>query len=184
MLNLDDLWSYTVWSCLSVHPSCGDTKKCRTEVTPKEAPVMAVDFDGVLVEDAYPKIGLPNFQLFKKLIQLRAHGVKLILHTCRMGRELEDAVRLCHNLSLTFDAYNANLPSRTTKFGGDSRKISADLYLEDRALGWDPRMSIVRGLDSWLDRNCTFEDSPDSRNLKQWFLRPRTQGDTNGSVGT
>lgn len=96
--------------------------------------VIAVDFDGTLCENAYPNIGKANFQLIKGLVeQQKRYGAKLILWTCRVGKELDEAIAWCKVHGLTFDTVNENLPELIDRYGGDPRKIFADLYLDDRA---------------------------------------------------
>ena len=96
--------------------------------------VIAVDFDGTLCESAYPNIGKANFQLIKGLIEeQKMNGAKLILWTCRVGEDLEEAIKWCKARGLKFDAVNENLPELIDRFGGDPRKIFADVYLDDRS---------------------------------------------------
>lgn len=104
--------------------------------------IYAVDFDGTLCEYAWPLIGDPNKELINVLISLRSNGDKIILWTCRAGEALEQAVEWCRAQGLEFDAVNANLPEIIEAFGHDSRKIFANLYIDDRAAGpfggdWD-----------------------------------------------
>lgn len=99
-----------------------------------QAQVIAVDFDGTLCRNAWPEIGAPNERLIVLLKDRHRHGVKLILWTCREGEMLDAAVRWCAERGLTFDALNENLPERIAQYGGDCRKISADLYIDDKAL--------------------------------------------------
>lgn len=49
--------------------------------------IIAVDFDGVLCENKYPEIGLPNEKIFEYLESEKKKGTKLILWTCRMELE-------------------------------------------------------------------------------------------------
>lgn len=99
-----------------------------------QAQVIAVDFDGTLCRSAWPEIGAPNGRLIGMLQSLRRRGVKLILWTCREGEMLDAAVGWCAERNLIFDAVNENLPERIAQYGGDCRKISADLYIDDKAL--------------------------------------------------
>ena len=50
--------------------------------------VIAVDFDGVLCEDKYPKIGEPNDKMIEYCKTRKDMGDKLILWTCRKGIRL------------------------------------------------------------------------------------------------
>lgn len=102
------------------------------ENTFAEQEIYAVDFDGTLCENQWPEIGLPNMGLIDYLKQKRAEGAYLILWTCRVGNYLEDAIRWCAKLGLYFDAVNENSPYAKVKFGGDSRKIYADHYIDDK----------------------------------------------------
>ena len=96
--------------------------------------VIAVDFDGVLCGPAqFPEIGAPNTELIEKLLSTREHGCKLILWTCREGNDLERAVQWCSRQGLEFDAVNEGIPERIAQYG-DSRKIGADIYIDDRAV--------------------------------------------------
>ena len=95
--------------------------------------IIAVDFDGTLCTENYPYIGLPNVPLIQLLQDLKKRGKKLILWTCRCGKELEDAVRWCERMDLQFDAVNENVPEIIEKYGSDSRKIYADVYIDDKS---------------------------------------------------
>ena len=105
--------------------------------------VIAVDFDGTLCREQWPEIGEENFGLIEWLKECRNKGDKLILYTCREDELLEAAVKWCAERGLRFDAVNQNLPERTARYGGDCRKISADIYLDDRAIGvfYPPKQS-------------------------------------------
>jgi hypothetical protein len=97
-------------------------------------PIVAVDFDGCLCENQWPGIGNPNWPLIERLIAHRSSGGRVILWTCREGVALKQAVDWCFLRGLQFDAVNENLPDQNEKYGNDSRKIGADLYIDDKAL--------------------------------------------------
>lgn len=99
----------------------------------QEIRIIAVDFDGTLCTDCYPEIGEPNLLLIRQLICLRACGKQLILWTCRCGEKLEEAVAWCAGYGLEFDAVNENVKETFARYGTESRKISADIYIDDRA---------------------------------------------------
>lgn len=100
--------------------------------------IVAVDFDGTLVEDRFPEIGEPIQVMFQLCKQLKAVGVKLILWTSRDNdspqRNLDAAVGFCANQGLIFDAVNRNIPEVISLFHNDTRKVYADLYLDDKAI--------------------------------------------------
>lgn len=97
--------------------------------------IYAFDFDGTLCQDAYPGIGQANKAMIHYAKKLKAKGHRLILWTCRSGQPLEHAVAWCQAQGLEFDAVNENLPEILQKFGSDSRKITADYYVDDRFSG-------------------------------------------------
>lgn len=99
-----------------------------------EYKIFAVDFDGTLSFSDWPGLGEPNIPLIHYLKRQQAAGHKLILWTCRAGAELTDAIDWCHAHGLTFDAINDNLPEVIAQYGNNSRKISCDYYIDDRAI--------------------------------------------------
>lgn len=105
--------------------------------------VWAVDFDGTVSLGQYPNTGPVNLKLVQFLKKRRIMGDKLILWTCREGVSLQDAVDFCLHNDLEFDAINDNLPETIEKYGSNSRKISCDYYIDDRAVAADLFEGIV-----------------------------------------
>ena len=95
--------------------------------------IIAVDFDGVICVSEFPNIGRPHINVIDALIKRRKKGDKLILWTCRHDKLLDDAVAFCRNMGLEFDAVNENLDFMIEKYG-DSRKVYADYYLDDKSV--------------------------------------------------
>ncbi len=96
--------------------------------------IYAVDFDGTLCESVFPGIGRPNKDLIAHLIKRRKQGNKIILWTCRCGERLDEAVEWCRGFGLEFDCINENLPDMIEYWGEESRKVSADVYIDDKAV--------------------------------------------------
>lgn len=97
--------------------------------------IIAVDFDGTIVADRFPDIGEPIGYTCAKIRKEQAQGSKIILWTCRNGKALEDAVKFCRDeLGLHFDAINENLDEIKVLYGGDTRKVFADEYWDDKAV--------------------------------------------------
>ena len=96
--------------------------------------IMAVDFDDTLFYTDYPDIEEPNMEIINLCKKWKASGRKVILWTCREGKELEEAVEACISYGLEFDAVNDNLDSGKHKWGNNPRKIFADFYIDDRAV--------------------------------------------------
>jgi hypothetical protein len=116
-----------------------DADKPRSEAPPKPEmergySIIAVDFDGCLCESKWPEIGESNTLLIERLKRRVEKGDKLILWTCREGDKLREAVEWCKSWGLEFDAVNENLPEMNALYGNDSRKIGADVYIDDKAL--------------------------------------------------
>lgn len=97
--------------------------------------IIAVDFDGVLCENAFPEIGKPNYTVIMEIRKLLDLGEEVILWTSRVGRELEEAVKWCEDYGLHFTTVNEDAPSNVEQYRGvyDSppRKIYADVYIDD-----------------------------------------------------
>jgi hypothetical protein len=103
---------------------------------------IAVDFDGTIVDHEYPNIGKEKLFAFLTLKELDKMGAKLILWTFRHGKELEEAVEFCKANGVEFYAVNRNYPEE--KFDETiSRKIDADIYIDDKNLGGFPGWSGV-----------------------------------------
>ena len=99
--------------------------------------IIAVDFDGTIVEHKYPLIGRIRPFAFETLKALQAKDHRLILWSHRANAELDEAVAFCLKHGLEFYAVNKNYPEEKWS-ENDSRKIYADLYIDDRNLGGIP----------------------------------------------
>lgn len=95
---------------------------------------IAVDFDGTIVEHQYPEIGKEKLFAFQTLKELEKRGARLILWTFRAGKELDEAVEYCRENGIEFYAVNKNYPEEIFD-ESISRKIDADIYIDDRNLG-------------------------------------------------
>ena len=112
---------------------------------------IAIDFDGTIVEDAYPKIGKPKPFAFETLRMLDQKGHKLILWTVRTGKTLAEAVEFCRKNGIEFYAINNEFMEE--KYSGkSSRKINADIFVDDRNIGgfigWGQVYQLIEGNDS------------------------------------
>jgi hydroxymethylpyrimidine pyrophosphatase-like HAD family hydrolase len=99
--------------------------------------IIAVDFDGTIVEHRYPLIGRQRPFAFDTLKALQKKGHRLILWTHRSGIELDDAVKFCTDHGVKFYAVNKNYPEEKWD-SQESRKINADLFIDDLNLGGLP----------------------------------------------
>lgn len=111
----------------------------RTKVSKDEMStlpyIIAVDFDGTLVEDKFPEIGEKRIAVWNDMLRAKANGAKIILWTSRDHQNLEEAVAFCKEQGFEFDAINENLPECQNLFNNDTRKVFADEYWDDKAIG-------------------------------------------------
>ena len=123
--------------------------------------IIAIDFDGTIVEDAYPKIGKPMIFAFDTMKKLQNEGHRLILWTYRNGRKLQEAVDFCEANGIEFYAVNKNYPEE--EFDGKiSRKIHADLFIDDRNVG---------GFIGWTEiYKQIFNHDPEPQKKKKSFF--------------
>jgi hydroxymethylpyrimidine pyrophosphatase-like HAD family hydrolase len=96
--------------------------------------VIAVDFDGTIVEHRFPEIGKEMLFAFVTLKALQQKGHKLILWTIRTGALLQEAVDYCKKNGVEFYAVNKNYPEEVLD-EKTSRKVNADIYIDDRTVG-------------------------------------------------
>ena len=99
---------------------------------------LAIDFDGTIVEDAYPGIGKAKIFAFETLKRLQSEGYRLILWTYRSGQSLDEAVEFCRKNGLEFYAVNSSFEGEIFDANTQSRKLDADLFIDDRNLGGFP----------------------------------------------
>ena len=105
--------------------------------------IISTDFDGTIVEHAYPAIGKPipfAIETLKKLQQEDHH--QIILWTSREGELLDEAVEYCKSKGLEFYAVNSNYPEERPE-ERPNRKLVADVYIDDRNLGGLPDWGII-----------------------------------------
>ena len=104
---------------------------------------IAVDFDGTIVEHRYPKIGeeIPFATEALKILAQERH--KLILWTVREGELLEEAIEWCRQRGVFFYSVNKDYPEEEKSHNGFSRKLKADLFIDDRNLGGLPDWGTI-----------------------------------------
>jgi len=110
--------------------------------------IIAIDFDGTIVEDSYPKIGSIKLFAFETLKKLKSEGYRLVLWTFRCGKYLDEAVEFCKKNGLEFYAVNSSFEGEIFEDSRQSRKINADIFIDDRNLGgfpgWGEVYNIIR----------------------------------------
>ena len=106
--------------------------------------IIAVDFDGTIVEHEYPKIGKEKIFATETLRQLINDGHRLILWTVREGELLDEAVEWCRQRGVEFYAVNKDSPEENiSKYEQFSRKIKADVWIDDLNIGGLPDWGTI-----------------------------------------
>jgi hypothetical protein len=103
---------------------------------------IAVDFDGTIVENAYPYIGRELPFAFQTLKMLQKEGHLLVLWTRRSEKMLEQAIEFCSKNGIEFYAVNKSYPEEIFD-ENESRKIEVDLFIDDRIVGGFPGWGLV-----------------------------------------
>ena len=113
--------------------------------------IIAVDFDGTIVEHKYPEIGRELPFAIETLKKLQQERHRLILWSVREGKLLQEAVDFCRERGLEFYAVNSNYAEETLESDHYSRKLKADLFIDDRNLGGLPEWGIIYRMihDKW-----------------------------------
>lgn len=137
--------------------------------------IIAVDFDGTIVEHAYPEIGKPIPFAIETLLQLQKDGHTLLLWSVRQGDLLQAAVDYCESKGLKFYAANKNYPEEDTH--KTPRKLNADLFIDDRNVGGLPDWGVIYNLILSGDssgntlQQIMEEDRPYFRRKKNFLIR-------------
>lgn len=140
--------------------------------------IIAVDFDGTIVEHKYPEIGKEIPFAIDTLKMLINDRHRLILWSVREGELLDDAVRWCRERGVEFYAVNKDYPEEQKEYNKHySRKLKADLFIDDRNLGglpdWGMIYQMIREKKSFQDilmersRGSIPEKAPDKP--KKWW---------------
>ena len=132
--------------------------------------IIAVDFDGTIVEHRYPRIGeeIPFAIDTLKFLQQEKH--RLILWSVREGTLLEEAVEWCKARGLEFYAVNKDYPEEQKSHQGFSRKLKADLFIDDRNLGGLPDWGLIYEM---IKKKKTFADIYSQNDNEQQPLKKK-----------
>lgn len=134
--------------------------------------IIAVDFDGTIVEHRYPSIGKELPFAIETLKKISEDGHRLILWTVREGRLLDEAVSFCKERGLEFYAINRDYPEEEQKYNNHfSRKLKVDLWIDDRNLGGLPDWGTIYEMVKY---RLTYEDLI-RRNDEQDFYREQSK---------
>lgn len=114
---------------------------------------IAVDFDGTIVEHRYPAIGKERAFATITLRRLAEEGHRLILWSVREGHLLDEAVEWCRERGVTFYAINRDFEEEDGTGRDYSRKIKADMFIDDRNVGglpdWGTIYNLIHQRKTW-----------------------------------
>lgn len=118
--------------------------------------IIAVDFDGTIVEHKYPEIGPEVPFATETLRMLIRDRHQLILWSVREGRLLDEAIQWCRDRGVEFWAVNRDFPEEDiTRNENFARKLRVDLFIDDRNLGglpdWGTIYRMISENKSWSD---------------------------------
>lgn len=107
--------------------------------------IIAVDFDGTIVEHKYPQIGKEIPFAIATLKQLQSERHLLILWSVREGKLLDEAVDYCRRRGVEFYAVNSNYPEEPADRNNSCscRKLKADLFIDDRNVSGLPDWGVI-----------------------------------------
>ena len=116
--------------------------------------VIAVDFDGTIVEHKYPAIGRKIPFATDTLKHLIKDGHRLILWTIRHGRTLQEAIDWCKDRGVEFYAVNSDYAEQDVENEERSPKVKCDIYIDDRNVGGLPDWGTIYDM---ITNNLTYE---------------------------
>lgn len=137
---------------------------------------IAVDFDGTIVEHRYPAIGKEMLFAFDTLRALEKKGHRLILWTFRAGQYLDEAVEFCRKNGVEFYAVNKSYPEEVFDTMV-SRKINADIFIDDRNVGgfpgWGRIYQMLHPNDGPFNHELTNSDAHNNYSKKSGNILKR-----------
>jgi hypothetical protein len=111
--------------------------------------VISIDFDGTICELGWPQVGPMKPEADIYIRKLFEDGHDILINTCRTGKYEGMAQDFLDKEKIPYHYINSNLPSLIAVYGQDSRKISADIYIDDKCLmglpdTWEQIYSLVK----------------------------------------
>lgn len=105
---------------------------------------LAVDFDETIAStgDRFPEIVGLREGAREYLNRLHGDGHYIIIWTCRHGDHQHQAEKFLYENGIRYHAVNRHSPMNVLAFGNDTRKIGADVYIDDKN---------ILGIPSWRD---------------------------------
>jgi len=105
--------------------------------------ILAIDFDLTICESNYPALGKARKHALVYIQMLISGGYGVVINTCREGIALADAINWLNHNGIDYHYVNCNFPHIIEQYGADCRKISADMYIDDKCLTGLPEWSKI-----------------------------------------
>ena len=96
--------------------------------------ILAIDFDGTIAELSWPEPGALKKDADTYINILYNEGHIIIINTCRSGKYEGMAQDFLDYHGIKYHYINSNYPKLIRKYKQDCRKISADIYIDDKCL--------------------------------------------------
>ena len=109
--------------------------------------ILAIDFDHTICLSEWPTLGCQRANAGLVINNLVNDGFGIVINTCREGVALSDAIHWLNSNNIPYHYINCNFPHIISEYGADCRKISADLYIDDKCLmglpHWDEIYKLI-----------------------------------------
>ena len=111
--------------------------------------VIAIDFDGTIAELSFPAVGKIKPMADVYINKLYDEGHHIVINTCRSGGHEGAAYDFLKFHNIRHHYINSNMPYLIEEYGQDCRKISADVYIDDKCLmglpdTWEEIYNIIQ----------------------------------------
>ena len=114
--------------------------------------IIAIDFDGTICTVDYPEIGREREGAKEFINKLYEEGYAIVINTCRTDEGEFKAAQMARDFlkirGINYHTFNENLPHLLEIYGCDTRKISADVYIDDKCLfdlpTWEQNYNIIK----------------------------------------
>jgi len=104
--------------------------------------IIAIDFDGTLVEHEFPHIGPLKPGAVEALRAFKKAGHQIIIWTCRQGSDEQEVRLFLLQNKIPFDTINTPIPG----YDLATRKLYADIYIDDKGLRFEDNWEEIRRL--------------------------------------
>ena len=115
--------------------------------------IIAIDFDGTIVESRFPEIVSLLPQAKESINALHDAGHYIIIWTCRTGDNLLNAINFLLENGVKFHRVNEQSTDNLKKYGSNSRKVYAHCYIDDKNIGGFPGWEFCAGEIEKIERD-------------------------------